>query len=157
MKNVIPNILKEPFARLGDHNEYDWIKLPWKGIYNKVLFMDRVSGATIELAKVEKGSIFPEHYHTCLQTLFLISGKLSNNEIEILPGTFNIIPAGKLHGPFKALEESIQFKYFSSVPVYILKDGHTYIYKENGLTIDCGKLNITDNLKLDNIIQEFLK
>ena len=54
----------------------------------------------------------------------------------IEPGTFNVIPAGQLHGPFEAEEESIQFKVFSSLPVYILTDGSTHIYKRDGRTID---------------------
>lgn len=157
MGKKFENILREPFARLGLHEQYDWIKLPWKGISNKVLYMDRVTGATIELARVEKGSTFPEHYHTCLQTLFLVSGLLETNNTKIVQGTFNVIPTGKLHGPFYAIEESIQFKYFSSVPVYILKDGTCHIYKENGLTMDAGQLNIQNELTLDNFIQEFTK
>lgn len=157
MEKKFGNILREPFARLGLHEQYDWISLPWKGISNKVLYMDRVTGATIELARVEKGSIFPEHYHTCVQTLFLVSGHLETNDTKILPGTFNVIPAGKLHGPFHAVEESIQFKYFSSVPVYILKDGTCHIYKENGVTMNGGKLDIQEDLTLQNFIQEFTK
>jgi quercetin dioxygenase-like cupin family protein len=95
----------------------------------------------MELAKIEKGATFPEHYHTTVQTLFLVSGRLRSGNIIIESGTFNVIPAGQLHGPFEADEESIQFKYFSSIPVYILKDGTTYIYKRNGETISAGKLD----------------
>lgn len=119
--------------------------------------MDRVTGATIELAHVKKGNVFPEHYHTCVQTLFLVSGKLETNDTKIDHGTFNVIPAGKLHGPFHALEDSIQFKTFSSVPVYILKDGSCFIYKENGLTMDAGRLDLKEHLTLENFVQEFLK
>lgn len=157
MQKKFENVLREPFARLGLHDQYEWVPLPWKGVYNKVLYMDRVTGATIELAHVKKGNTFPEHYHTCVQTLFLVSGKLETTSTKIEQGTFNVIPAGKLHGPFHALEDSIQFKYFSSVPVYILKDGSCFIYKENGLTMDGGKLELGENLKLENFIQEFLK
>ena len=39
--------LPTAFARLGNHEEYDWTPLPWKGIYNKVLFCDGVTGAGI--------------------------------------------------------------------------------------------------------------
>lgn len=157
MEKKFENVLREPFARLGLHEQYEWVKLPWEGVFNKVLYMDRVTGATMELAHVKKGNIFPEHYHTCVQSLFLVSGKLETNKTKIVQGTFNVIPAGKLHGPFHALEDSIQFKYFSSTPVYILKDGSCFIYKENGLTIDAGKLDMKEELNLDNFIQDFLK
>ena len=63
--------LPEAFLRLGQHEQHPWTPLPWKGIFNKVLYFDRITGATIELAKVEKGAEFPEHYHPTVQTLFL--------------------------------------------------------------------------------------
>lgn len=155
MEQRFVNSLKEPFARLGLHDQYEWVPLPWAGVFNKVLYMDRVTGATIELAHVKKGSTFPEHFHTCVQTLFLVEGKLETNGSKIEKGTFNVIPAGKLHGPFYAVEDSIQFKFFSSVPVYILKNGHCFIYKENGITMDGGPLNLGDHLTLQNFVQEF--
>ena len=148
----IPPELENVFCRLGKHEKYQWKALPWKGIFNKVLFCDPVTGALIELAKVEKGAKFPEHYHTTVQTLFLVSGRLRTGDIIIEPGTFNVIPAGQLHGPFFAEEESIQFKYFSSIPVYILKDGTTYIYKRNGETISAGNLPFITHVKANNFI-----
>ena len=126
--------LPRAFARLGNHEEYEWTPLPWKGIYNKVLYCDGVTGATIELAKIEKGAEFPAHYHPSVQTLFLVKGHLKSGDQEITEGTFNVIPAGELHGPFFAVEESIQFKYFSASPVYLLQDGNSVFYKEDGKT-----------------------
>ncbi len=139
--------LQGHFLRLGHHDQHEWTPLPWKGISNKVLSFDRVTGATIELARVEKGCEFPAHYHTTVQTLFLVSGKLRSGDHVIEAGSFNIIPAGELHGPFYAEEESIQFKYFSAVPVYILTDGSTYIYTENGHTIEAGTLDFARHLR----------
>jgi quercetin dioxygenase-like cupin family protein len=114
--------------------------------------MDHLTGATIELAKVEKGATFPAHYHTTLQTLFLLSGRLRTGNRLIEPGTFNVIPPGTLHGPFLAEEEAIQFKYFSAVPVYILEDGTTYIYKRDGRTVKAGALEFTRGLTPGNFI-----
>lgn len=135
-----PPQLAGAFVRLGRHEEFDWQPLPWKGVFNKVLFFDYATGATLELARVEVGATFPEHYHTTMQTLFLIEGRLRSGEEVIEPGTFNVIPAGQRHGPFEAEVESIQFKYFSSTPVYILPDGMTYIYRPDGTTIEAGSL-----------------
>lgn len=118
-----------------------------------MLFSDPVSCFTIELARVEKGAAFPEHYHTTMQTLFLVSGRLRGPDGPIEPGTFNVIPAGELHGPFEAEEESIQFKVFSSLPVYILSDGTTYIYKRDGRTIAAGQLDFARELAGANFIQ----
>jgi quercetin dioxygenase-like cupin family protein len=141
------------FNRLGNHHDYSWVPLPWKGVYNKVLLFDRCTGLTLELAKIEKGSVFPEHYHTTIQTQFLVSGHIRLKTGEIIdPGTFNIIPAGQLHGPFEAVEEAITFKYFASVPVYILPDGATFIYREDGKTIDAGSLKFIGQVKGQNFI-----
>ena len=148
----IASALMPPFTRLGKHTEYEWIKLPWPGIFNKVLFMDRVTGATIELAKVEKGSTFPEHYHPSVQTLFLVEGRLRSNDAIITPGTFNVIPTGQLHGPFFAEETSVQYKYFSSVPIYFLRDGSAFVYREDGTTINAGRLDMKEALTMDNFI-----
>jgi len=149
----IPSQLNGGFYRLGQHDQFPWCPLPWKGVFNKVLAFDRVTGATIELAKVEKGAAFPEHYHTTVQTLFLVSGRLRTGSGDIIePGTFNVIPAGQIHGPFIAEEESIQFKFFSSVPVYILTDGTTYIYQHDGNTISAGKLTFASGITTKNFI-----
>jgi quercetin dioxygenase-like cupin family protein len=105
------------FTRLGQQRDHKWEPMPWKGISNKVLQFDRGTGLTLELARIEKGAVFPEHYHTTVQTQFLISGRIELKSGDVLePGTFNIIPGGQLHG----VEEAITFKYFASVPVYIL-------------------------------------
>jgi quercetin dioxygenase-like cupin family protein len=124
-------------------------------VHNKVLFFDRVSGATMELARVEEGAEFPEHYHTTVQTLFLCEGRLRTGSGEVIePGTFNVIPAGQLHGPFIAEAESIQLKYFSSTPVYILRDGTTYIYRQDGTTIEAGRLEFFAQQDLANFISQ---
>lgn len=86
-----------------------------------------------------------------MQTLFLVSGRLRTGDIIIEPGTFNVIPAGQLHGPFFAEEESIQI-FLSSISVYILKDGTTYIYKRNGETISAGNLPFITHVKANNFI-----
>jgi quercetin dioxygenase-like cupin family protein len=138
--------LRGLFCRLGPHHAHDWTPLPFEGISNKVLMFDRVTGATMELARVEQGAEFPEHYHTTVQTLFLVSGRLRTHDRVIEAGTFNVIPAGELHGPFYAEEEAIQLKYFSAVPVYILRDGTTYIYREDGTTISAGRLDFASKL-----------
>lgn len=153
MKFPIPQQLTGAFCQLGQHDEYPWQPLPWKGVYNKVLYLDCVTGATMELAKIEKGASFPEHYHTTVQTLFLVSGRIRTKDGQIItPGTFNIIPAGQLHGPFTAEEEAIQFKYFSAIPVYILTDGSTFIYRRDGRTIAGGRLDVAAGIKGQNFV-----
>lgn len=141
------------FKRLGHHRDHPWTPLPWKGTYNKVLLFERCTGLTLELAKIDEGSVFPEHYHTTVQTQFLVSGLIRLKSGEVLePGAFNIIPPGQLHGPFEAIEEAITFKYFASVPVYLLPDGSTFIYREDGATIHAGSLDFATKLGAENFI-----
>lgn len=64
-----PRQLEGFFTRLGKHDAHPWEPLPWAGVSNKVLFSDPITGFTIELARVEQGAAFPEHYHTTMQTL----------------------------------------------------------------------------------------
>jgi len=142
------------FARVGPHSGYEWEPLPWKGVSNKVLFMDPVTGFTIELARTERGSTFPEHYHTTMQTLFLVEGRLRSGDAVLEPGTFNVIPAGQLHGPFEAEEDTLQFKVFSSLPVYILTDGSVHIYKRDGKTIPAGQLDFVRHLAGANFVSD---
>lgn len=153
MEFPVPPQLAGCYARLGDQRDHPWLPLPWKGVYNKVLLFDRSTGLTLELAKIDQGAVFPEHYHTTVQTQFLVSGRIRVKSGEILePGTFNVIPPGQLHGPFEALEEAITFKYFASVPVYLLPDGATFIYREDGKTISAGSLDFIRDIRESNFI-----
>src|SRR5262245_46868376 len=141
------------YSRLGHHDDHSWEPLPWKGTFNKVLMFERVTGLTLELAKIEKGAVFPEHYHTTVQTQFLVPGRIKLTTGQIIePSTFNLSPAGQLHGPFEAVEEAVTFKYFASVPVYLLPDGSTFIYREDGKTIDAGNLQFVKQIKGQNFI-----
>src|ERR1039458_7129908 len=85
------------FTRLGNHYDYEWEPLHWKGIYNKVLLFDRCTVLTLELAKIEKGYVFPEHFHPTVQPQFLIAGHIRLKTGKLLaPGTLNIPPAAHL-------------------------------------------------------------
>ena len=136
------------YYRRGSHDRYPWQPMPWPGVHNKVLFFERCTGATIELARVEKGAEFPEHYHTTMQTQFLVSGRIRGKSGLIREaGNFDLIPAGQLHGPFFAEEEAITFKYFSSVPVYILPGGDMFVYREDGRVLAAGKVQASTLLE----------
>ncbi|WP_175480031.1 cupin domain-containing protein [Natrinema salaciae] len=143
--------IEPPFERLGDHEQHEWTSLPWDGVHNKVLYFDRATGMTLELAMVEEGAEFPQHYHTTAQTLFLVSGELESAETTITEGTFNFIPAGEKHGPYVAQEDSVQFKFFNATPTYILEDGDCFVYTYTGETLDAGTLEI-ENLGRENIL-----
>jgi mannose-6-phosphate isomerase-like protein (cupin superfamily) len=123
------------YACVGDHEQYSWKPMPWPGISNKVLFCDSILGTTIELAKIEKGAVFPVHYHPTVQTLFLIKGRIRSEGRTMTVGTFDVIPAGERHGGYVAEEESIQYKLFSAMPVYFMENGEVYHYKYDGTVV----------------------
>ncbi|MDX8354850.1 cupin domain-containing protein [Cognatiyoonia sp. IB215182] len=132
------------FAQVGQHDDHPWKPMPWKGVYNKVLYCDPVMGTTIELARIDEGATFPVHYHPTVQTLFLLSGRIrdDNRDRIIEPGTFDIIPAGQRHAGYYAEEDSIQYKFFSATPVYIMEDGRFYYYRTDGTVVDGGNTDI---------------
>jgi hypothetical protein len=82
-----------------------------------------------------------------------VSGKLKSRNAVIVPGTFNVIPAGQLHGPFFGEEESITFKFFPAAPVYFLKNGSSYLYKEDGRILSLHDGSLKSALGADNILR----
>ncbi len=56
---------------------------------------------------------------------------------------------------FFAEEESIQFKYFSATPLYILLDGSTYIYQVDGTIIPAGQLTNQQMLNQNNFVSTY--
>ena len=117
------------YGRLGPHRDHQWRPLPWEGNFSKVLMFDPSTGQALELGKMAAGAAFPAHSHPCLQAQYLVSGRLRSAQGEVIEqGTFNVIPAGQLHGPFLALEETISLKYFAAAPAYVLPDGSRFDY-----------------------------
>lgn len=139
-------------ALLGEHEKYPWKRMPWPGIYNKVLFCDAILGTTIELAKIEKGATFPVHYHPTVQTLFLLSGLIRTEDQTITPGTFNVIPAGERHGGYFAEVESVQYKFFSAMPVYFLENGDVFYYRCDGTVEKVESTTASKTLTAQNIM-----
>ncbi len=140
------------YSCVGDHEKYPWKPMPWPGISNKVLFCDPVMGTTIELAKIDKGAVFPVHYHPTVQTLFLIKGRVRTEGRVIMVGTFDVIPAGEKHGGYVAEEESIQYKLFSAMPVYFLENGDVFYYKYDGTVEKIDHANAKAKFSVQNIM-----
>ncbi|RBI59502.1 hypothetical protein DMJ13_23155 [halophilic archaeon] len=148
---------EQALTQLGDHEQYDWVPLPeehFEGVYNKVLYFNRVTGEVFELVKIEEGAEFPSHYHPTLQTLFLAEGELRHPDGSVTTsGRFEMIPAGEEHGNYIAEETSIQHKYFSGTPMFFMPDGSSYVYQDDGRVIDSGKLDMSNRLKQENFLR----
>jgi quercetin dioxygenase-like cupin family protein len=152
-KARLPQQLDPAFFLLGNHADQPWQRLPWDGMFNKLLYFDPVTGMTMELTKLVKGTRVERHYHTTVQTMFLVSGLMRTAEGKLIrPGAFNVIPAGQVHGPAVAEEESVQLETFASVPVYVFADGSTYVFQRDGRFVAAKRLRFTSRSKPKNLI-----
>lgn len=89
--------------------------LPWreksrKGIFEKMLWRDEKSGASIALIRFAKGASIPEpHLHASNQFMFCLSGhyEYTRTGVSLKAGSFYCNPKGNVHGPTVAHEETV--------------------------------------------------
>lgn len=87
-----------------------WREKSLKGVFEKMLWRDESSGASIALIKFAKGASIPKpHSHASNQFMFCLSGKYeyTSTGVTLLPGSFYCNPKGKVHGPTLAHEETV--------------------------------------------------
>lgn len=148
--------IEAAFARLGQEKDIPWKHLPeahFDGVYNKVLYMNRVTGETFEYVKIEEGAEMPRHYHPTMQATFQTEGELRRPNGEVArPGKFEMVQAGEEHGGYVADETAKQFKYFAGRPIFFMPDGASYVYQEDGQMLDIGDHDIGRQLTEENIL-----
>jgi quercetin dioxygenase-like cupin family protein len=89
--------------------------MPWrekslKGVFEKMLWRNEESGASIALIKFAKGAGIPEpHSHASNQFMFCLSGRYeyTRTGVVLTPGCFYCNPKGHVHGPAVAHEETV--------------------------------------------------
>lgn len=89
--------------------------MPWRakslqGIYEKRVWTDPDSGASISVNRYEKGAGIPSpHSHASNQFMFCLEGRYeyTSTGVVLTPGCFYCNPKGNVHGPTVAHEESI--------------------------------------------------
>jgi 2,4'-dihydroxyacetophenone dioxygenase len=89
--------------------------MPWhekslKGVFEKMLWRDDATGASIALIKFAKGAGIPEpHRHASNQFMFCLEGRYEYTATGVLltPGSFYMNPKGNVHGPAMAHDETI--------------------------------------------------
>ena len=141
------------YYRPGDHEQYPWSPLPWKGISKKVLFFDPCSGATLDMARFELGATFPEHFHTTMQATFVLKGRLQKDDGDsMVEGSFYLSEAGEIQRSIVAATETILYRYFAGVPVYIFSDGSTFITRPDGSVSVAGRLDLLRKGQSTNLI-----
>lgn len=88
----------------------DWDSKSLEGLFDKMLFRNEETGATIALIKFEKGAGIPmKHEHASNQFMYMLSGKYQYTEtgITLEPGDYYANAKGNFHGPTVALEETV--------------------------------------------------
>lgn len=90
--------------------EMPWREKSLKGVHEKMLWRDDVTGASVALIRFEKGAGIPKpHSHASNQMMFCLSGhfEYSSTGVTLKPGSFYCNPKGNVHGPSIALEETV--------------------------------------------------
>lgn len=89
--------------------------MPWRakslaGLYEKMLWRDEATGASIALIRFEPGVSIPvPHSHASNQFMFCLQGRYeyTSTQVVLTPGSFYWNPKGNVHGPTLAHEETI--------------------------------------------------
>ena len=89
--------------------------MPWrekslKGVWEKMMWRDVVTEASIALIRFEKGSGIPKpHSHASNQSMFCLKGRYeyTSTGVVLTPGCFYLNPKGHVHGPTLAHEETV--------------------------------------------------
>lgn len=90
--------------------QVDWRPKSLPGLFEKMLWRDEATGASMALIKFEKGCSIPSpHMHASNQFMYCLSGKYeyTRTGVTLLPGAFYCNPKGNVHGPTLAHEETV--------------------------------------------------
>lgn len=88
----------------------EWRPKSLPGLWEKMLWRDEETGASIALIKFERGVSIPdEHVHASNQFMYCLSGRYEYTETGVVlePGSFYCNPKGNPHGPTLAHEETV--------------------------------------------------
>ena len=88
----------------------EWRPKSLVGVFEKMLWRDEATGASIALIKFARGASIPKpHSHASNQFMFCLSGKYeyTRTGVTLLPGVFYCNTRGNVHGPTLAHEETV--------------------------------------------------
>ena len=90
--------------------QMEWRAKSLPGVFEKMLWRDDNTGASIALIKFAKGASIPKpHSHASNQFMYCLSGKYEYTltGVTLVPGAFYCNPKGNVHGPTLAHEETV--------------------------------------------------
>ncbi|OXR48291.1 cupin [Pusillimonas sp. T2] len=88
----------------------EWRAKSLPGLYEKMLWRNEETGASIALIKFEKGTSIPKpHSHASNQFMFCLSGRYeyTSTGVTLVAGSFYCNPKGNVHGPTIAHEDTV--------------------------------------------------
>jgi 2,4'-dihydroxyacetophenone dioxygenase len=88
----------------------EWRPKSLPGLFEKMLWRDEQTGASIALIRFDKGTSIPTpHLHASNQFMFCLKGKYeyTSTNVVLTPGCFYCNPKGNVHGPTLAREDTI--------------------------------------------------
>jgi len=95
---------------LLDSQAMEWQPKARPGLYEKLLWKDEATGASVALIRFAKGLSFPTpHSHASNQFMFCLQGKYeyTPSGVTLTAGSFYCNPKGNVHGPAIAHEETV--------------------------------------------------
>jgi quercetin dioxygenase-like cupin family protein len=110
---TVPNLPESApgFAEILIQSEdMPWREKSLKGVFEKMLWRNEETGASIALIKFQKGAGIPEpHLHASNQFMFCLEGRYEYTAtgVVLTAGCFYCNPKGNVHGPAIAHEETI--------------------------------------------------
>ncbi len=102
-----------------DPEKMEWESITLPGIKIKYLHKDVRTGGSMALLKFDEGSGIPEpHLHASNQFMYVVKGKFSYPGVEVKEGMLYINPKDNIHGPSKALEDSLVLEIYDGPHYY---------------------------------------
>jgi 2,4'-dihydroxyacetophenone dioxygenase len=105
-----------------------WREKSLAGVFEKILWRDEATGASIALIKFAKGASIPKpHSHASNQSMFCLSGKYeyTSTGMTLQAGSFYCNPKGNVHGPTLAHEETVVVEIYDGPHYPTVPDWYT--------------------------------
>jgi 2,4'-dihydroxyacetophenone dioxygenase len=93
----------------------EWRAKSLPGLFEKMLWRDETSGASIALIRFDKGTSIPTpHLHASNQFMFCLKGRYeyTRTKVVLTPGSFYWNPKGNVHGPTIAHEDTVVLEFY---------------------------------------------
>jgi quercetin dioxygenase-like cupin family protein len=100
---------------LTDTQQLPWREKSLRGVYEKMLWRNEQTQATVALIKFDAGVGIPQpHAHDSNQMMYCLKGRYEylRTGLVLTPGLFYCNPKGSVHGPTLAHEETIVLEFY---------------------------------------------